>query len=106
MRPLPDLLRSLRPMPTRALFLAFDASPPFIDHEVFPALLSDRLEDVTIIVDERRCVRATSIRAARERLEFSTKYAVSDGSAEVSSVQSSRASPAIQGFMSSSVVPT
>lgn len=51
MRALPAVLRSLQPRPTHALFLAFDASPPFFDHDVLPALVSDRLVDVTVLVD-------------------------------------------------------
>lgn len=51
MQSLADVLRSLEPKPTHALFLAFDASPPFFDHEVLPAILNDGLTDVTILVD-------------------------------------------------------
>lgn len=51
MQSLADVLKSLEPKPTHALFLAFDASPPFFDHEILPAILNDGLTDVTIIVD-------------------------------------------------------
>lgn len=49
---LQDVVAGLWPKPIRALLLAFDASPPFVDHVVFPALLNERLQNVTILVDD------------------------------------------------------
>jgi hypothetical protein len=51
MRDLPELFESLNRQPVRALFLAFDVNAPFFDHEVLPAILTEQLRDVTVIVD-------------------------------------------------------
>lgn len=66
MKALPDVLRELVPLPTQALFLAFDASPPFIDSDVWSALASSRLSDLTIIVDSLS-LHAASIDAGSTR---------------------------------------
>lgn len=66
MQSLADVLKSLEPKPTHALFLAFDASPPFFDHEVLPAILNERLTDVTILVDAL-ALNASSIDAGSTR---------------------------------------
>jgi hypothetical protein len=51
MRDLPEFFRNLALEPTRALFLAFDINAPFFDHEVLSSILSERLRDVTVVVD-------------------------------------------------------
>lgn len=66
MQALPDVLRALGPRPTRALFLAFDASPPFIDSDVWGALVSSELSDLTIVVDSLS-LHAASIDAGSTR---------------------------------------
>ena len=66
MQALPEVLNALGPRPTHALFLAFDASPPFIDSDVWGALVSSQLSDLTIVVDSLS-LHAASIDAGSTR---------------------------------------
>jgi hypothetical protein len=66
MQALPEVLKALSPRPTHVLFLCFDASPPFIDSDVWGALVSSRLSDLTIIVDSLS-LHAASIDAGSTR---------------------------------------
>ena len=80
MHKLADVVAGLRPKPIRALLLAFDASPPFVDHVVFPALLNERLQNVTILVDDIS-LHAGAVDAGSTRSRLASSHFSSTSSA-------------------------